>query len=399
MKSALPGSLTAAFKSAISSASASASSLGGPKPKRAFGTLVDVTNTRASDRCEPLTAKAPSKSRGVLAEKTSSKSVRPAKSAKSARTVLSPKKASPIARREQASPSRRSGGCARARARARARASPSPRRSAIKPPAFRRIDPPSFDTAAIDSIDSLLAAASRPSKLKLFVDTPPPTHVVEPVPLIAHNIPDSWVFDIYEDTPEETLQNLMEHSTCTLDISDDSDDESVASELHEKGKENIAPARLAELLSVAPVERANVMRVDTAEKNIPQRRGARREALREMLKEELVLPEKKPIENKLPTLANDKFPVFTPPKKEKAFAQPQKLGDVTPKSPDSPGFVVWESDHEEESKEDDEADIAARVPLPDDEVDLELERELAEQEFDTWGNDAASLGGSSDVEN
>jgi len=37
------------------------------------------------------------------------------------------------------------------------------------------------------------------------------------------------MFSVHEDTVEETLQNLMEHSTGTLYISDDSDDES---ELH-----------------------------------------------------------------------------------------------------------------------------------------------------------------------
>ena len=30
-----------------------------------------------------------------------------------------------------------------------------------------------------------------------------------------------WHFDIHEDTPDEEMANLMEHSTCTLDISDD----------------------------------------------------------------------------------------------------------------------------------------------------------------------------------
>jgi len=49
-----------------------------------------------------------------------------------------------------------------------------------------------------------------------------------------------------------------------------------------------------------------------------------------------------------------------------------------------------------EAKESDEVEIAAGIA---DEVHLELERELAEQEFENWGSDAASLGGSSDVEN
>jgi len=88
------------------------------------------------------------------------------------------------------------------------------------------------------------------------------------------------MFSVHEDTVEELLQNLMEHSTGTLYISDDSDDES---ELHLKGKENIPPERLAELLAAAPVERAGAKRT---EKATPQRRGARREALREILEDD-----------------------------------------------------------------------------------------------------------------
>ena len=91
------------------------------------------------------------------------------------------------------------------------------------------------------------------------------------------------MFSVHEDTVEELLQNLMEHSTGTLYISDDSDDES---ELHLKGKENIPPERLAELLAAAPVERAGAKRVATTERATPQRRGARREALREILEDD-----------------------------------------------------------------------------------------------------------------
>lgn len=50
---------------------------------------------------------------------------------------------------------------------------------------------------------------------------------------------DSWFFDIHEDTPEELATNLMEHSTCTLDIS--SDEESAARMKDERGKENVPP--------------------------------------------------------------------------------------------------------------------------------------------------------------
>jgi hypothetical protein len=50
---------------------------------------------------------------------------------------------------------------------------------------------------------------------------------------------DSWFFDIHEDTEEELATNLMEHSTCTLDIS--SDEESRVRERDCRGKENVPP--------------------------------------------------------------------------------------------------------------------------------------------------------------
>jgi hypothetical protein len=50
---------------------------------------------------------------------------------------------------------------------------------------------------------------------------------------------ESWFFDIHEDTEEELATNLMEHSTCTLDIS--SDEESRARERDQRGKENVPP--------------------------------------------------------------------------------------------------------------------------------------------------------------
>jgi len=113
--------------------------------------------------------------------------------------------------------------------------------------------------------------------------------------MIVPNAKDSWMFEIYEDTPEEALQNLMEHGTNILDISDDSDCaiSPAASELAERGKENIHPDRLMELMGVAEEERAEVMNVDAPKREIRrERRGKEegkegREALREMVGEEL----------------------------------------------------------------------------------------------------------------
>lgn len=49
-----------------------------------------------------------------------------------------------------------------------------------------------------------------------------------------------WNFDIYEDSPDDEMANLMEHSTCTLDISDD--ESRRASKEDRDNKENIPPA-------------------------------------------------------------------------------------------------------------------------------------------------------------
>jgi len=47
-----------------------------------------------------------------------------------------------------------------------------------------------------------------------------------------------WHFDIHEDTPDDEMANLMEHSTCTLDISDD---ESFPVKGDKDNKENVPP--------------------------------------------------------------------------------------------------------------------------------------------------------------
>ncbi|KAE8354210.1 hypothetical protein BDV28DRAFT_131430 [Aspergillus coremiiformis] len=52
--------------------------------------------------------------------------------------------------------------------------------------------------------------------------------------------PASWSFDIYVDSEQEEMTNLMQHSTCVLDISDD---ESKV-EPSGRGKENIPPVEL-----------------------------------------------------------------------------------------------------------------------------------------------------------
>ncbi|CUS07614.1 unnamed protein product [Tuber aestivum] len=205
---------------------------------------------------------------------------------------------------------------------------------------------------------------------------PPATPLMQQQP-----IPDSWIFDIYEDSPEETLQNLVEFSTHTLDISDNEE----TGEL-DLGKENIPPSRLAEILSTP---RENQMSVDAPVKCIPQRRaldicpGGRaarecREPLREMKEEELLQPGENTTRDedmikkvmskkeetgsdkitttttttKLPTVSNDSFITFSTPKK-------MRKKSLLRKTP-SPGWKIWENDRDDDATGDNES----LPPLP-----------------------------------
>jgi hypothetical protein len=51
----------------------------------------------------------------------------------------------------------------------------------------------------------------------------------------------SWFFDIHEDTPEQEMTNLLQHSTCVLDISSDEENESRRLRERAEGKENVPP--------------------------------------------------------------------------------------------------------------------------------------------------------------
>jgi hypothetical protein len=101
---------------------------------------------------------------------------------------------------------------------------------------FARVDPPKFSTPAGSglgfSIDAALSGTIPSYKAR---------QASKAVPEILHEpeVKDSWFFDIHEDTAEELATNLMEHSTCTLDIS--SDEESAARMRDERGKENVPP--------------------------------------------------------------------------------------------------------------------------------------------------------------
>lgn len=90
---------------------------------------------------------------------------------------------------------------------------------------FTRVDPPSSSTESTHglpfSIDAALAGTVPKYKTK------------------SKSTPGKgWHFDIHEDTPEERMTNLLDHSTCTLDISDG---EGASCKGDKDNKENIPP--------------------------------------------------------------------------------------------------------------------------------------------------------------
>ncbi|RJE17417.1 hypothetical protein PHISCL_10246, partial [Aspergillus sclerotialis] len=62
----------------------------------------------------------------------------------------------------------------------------------------------------------------------------------QPKPRHSTKPPASWFFDIHEDSEQDEMTNLMQHSTCVLDISDDEGKQSSDG----RGKENIPPVEL-----------------------------------------------------------------------------------------------------------------------------------------------------------
>ncbi|KAI4129513.1 MAG: hypothetical protein LQ347_003756 [Umbilicaria vellea] len=124
---------------------------------------------------------------------------------------------------------------------------------------FTRIDPPMFagslsQDAVPFSIDAALSGTVSSYKAKSQPKVEAST--------LDDSVPKGWMFEIHEDTVEEELGNLMEHSTCTLDISDDESRQTVKDK---RGKENIPPLDYSGSLShpvvptLRPVSREDMM--------------------------------------------------------------------------------------------------------------------------------------------
>ncbi|MCJ1395347.1 hypothetical protein MMC18_009407 [Xylographa bjoerkii] len=98
---------------------------------------------------------------------------------------------------------------------------------------FTRVDPPSFglSNGMPFSIDAALSGTVSSYKAE-------PVQAIT-IPTLEESIPNGWMFDIHEDTPEEETGNVISFSFQTVDISDD---ESRRASKDDRGKENVPPA-------------------------------------------------------------------------------------------------------------------------------------------------------------
>ncbi|KAI0434781.1 hypothetical protein F5Y09DRAFT_328174 [Xylaria sp. FL1042] len=114
---------------------------------------------------------------------------------------------------------------------------------------FGRIDPPVFgglsagSSAAPFSLDAALKGTipSYASRSDVSFSNKPSSGVSDFSGLHEPEISSSWFFDIHEDTEEQEMTNLLQHSTCVLDISSDEESESRRERERAEGKENIPP--------------------------------------------------------------------------------------------------------------------------------------------------------------
>ena len=103
---------------------------------------------------------------------------------------------------------------------------------------FTRVDPPAFGSSKTGhglpfSIDAALAGTVPAHKLRKPARKEP---IAERV---LDGMPTGWMFDIHTDGKDEEASNLMQHSACTLDISDE--ETSKSEKFDEENKENIPP--------------------------------------------------------------------------------------------------------------------------------------------------------------
>ncbi|KAI1075914.1 hypothetical protein F5B20DRAFT_369958 [Whalleya microplaca] len=112
--------------------------------------------------------------------------------------------------------------------------------------AFSRVDPPAFGRSSASSTPFSLDAALKgtiPSYSNRNASSlsSSPSSSSDFSNLHDGEMKSTWFFDIHEDTPEQEMTNLLQHSTCVLDISSDEESESRRRRERAEGKENVPP--------------------------------------------------------------------------------------------------------------------------------------------------------------
>ncbi|KAI0907468.1 hypothetical protein F4823DRAFT_552825 [Ustulina deusta] len=114
---------------------------------------------------------------------------------------------------------------------------------------FARVDPPVFglstgSSAAPFSLDTALKGtiSGYTSRGDVSSSKKPLSGLSDFSGLHEPDMSSSWFFDIHEDTEEQEMTNLLQHSTCVLDISSDEESETRRQRERAEGKENIPPA-------------------------------------------------------------------------------------------------------------------------------------------------------------
>ncbi|RYP92066.1 hypothetical protein DL770_001796 [Monosporascus sp. CRB-9-2] len=108
-----------------------------------------------------------------------------------------------------------------------------------------RVDPPAFGRASKSTAPFSLDAALKgtiPSYARRNASSSSSTSSAALSSLHELGTKASWDFAIHEDSPEQEMTNLLQHSTCVLDISSDEETESRRQRERAEGKENVPPA-------------------------------------------------------------------------------------------------------------------------------------------------------------
>ncbi|KAI1342688.1 hypothetical protein F5Y15DRAFT_312547 [Xylariaceae sp. FL0016] len=112
---------------------------------------------------------------------------------------------------------------------------------------YSRVDPPVFGLSATSasapfSLDAALKGTIPSYTSRKDVSAKSKASKSEDIiSLHESEMKSSWDFEIHEDTPEQEMTNLLQHSTCVLDISSDEESESRLQRERVEGKENVPP--------------------------------------------------------------------------------------------------------------------------------------------------------------